>query len=152
MEFKVGDRVRQTRNCSSAVKGEMYIVGKVKDSDQLWVGNKIDSEGFVNSGLCFCQHLWESVETCFGQKVLVRHSESEQWAERIFLFEDQREGVDRPYFCVYLGEEDNFNDKGDHRTYTWEYIKPLDSKVDIVCEGKTVSISRESAIALGLVK
>lgn len=64
-EFKVGDRVRATKDCAPAVKGEVYTLTKRNGSLMIEVEGQI--------GLCCCRSTWELVERAefkVGDKVI----------------------------------------------------------------------------------
>lgn len=62
MNYKAGDKIRQTINCSGTLAGRIYTVkcGEKNGNhkEMLWIWDKSTS-----SGGCNCKHSWEPVQT-----------------------------------------------------------------------------------------
>lgn len=88
-DFKVGDRVRATKDCFSTEKGKIYTVEKDECSYNLVIKKTNDST------FCTCQDSWELIEEPKEEKKIAVHCPTKELWEKVLLkmFSDSKRWV-----------------------------------------------------------
>ncbi len=148
MKFKKGDKV--------TFRGEKCFITVLDqdDNEMPYLLQKINGEEFDNESIEYWVGESEikltAPEYKTGDKVLVRDFESNEWVERVFLYE-----YNGKYYCMNYVDGKEMKAILKNLPVIWRQIKPLEEKLDIALtctvNGEEVplsDISEETLLAI----